>query len=552
MTAAEIVSRFPGARRSGKEWVAQCPAHPDKNPSLSIREADGRILLHCHAGCSVESICEAVGIETSDLFLQQCPASRMIAEYCYTDERGNLLYVVERREPKDFRQRRPDGRGGWIWNLNGTRRVLYRLPEVLKAKSVLVCEGEKDCETARTLRLVATCNPGGAGKWRDEYSEPLRGKRIAIITDADEPGREHAEQVASSLSGKAESVKTLELAKAKDLSEWVEKGGTRETLLELIRNASEWKPGTARRGKRIVLVPADEFLKRTSCDEREWLVEGFLPACSQTIWQGRPKAGKSHSLLQLVFDLSAGLPVFGKFSAKRPVRCTYVELEEPEAITKARYAQMLRANSGQGPDSGNFHFFTREDLHRLHLLPRELLGSCLRDFISALRDTGSELVVLIALRRFLQNDENLNDGETAERINDALDMILEQTHTAIALAHHDRKRGAETVEAQGFGSTFVSARADGVFDLARAGEGIRRVRCEARFDAPEEFFLRKTSIGDGEVIRFSEAPHEPKREKREEALRRVRAGESTRKAAQVVGVSHTTVQNWVNDAEETS
>ena len=90
---------------------------------------------------------------------------------------------------------------------------------MLTAKSVLVCEGEKDCETARALGIVATCNAGGAGKWREEYSEHLRGKQIAIIADADEPGRKHARQVADSLSGKAEFVKVLEFAQAKDLNE---------------------------------------------------------------------------------------------------------------------------------------------------------------------------------------------------------------------------------------------------------------------------------------------------------------------------------------------
>jgi hypothetical protein len=89
-----------------------------------------------------------------------------VAEYNYTDENDKLLFQVVRFEPKGFRQRRPDGNGGWEWSLNGTRRVLHRLPEVRKVKSVLVVEGEKDCETAHKLGFVATCNAGGAGKWR--------------------------------------------------------------------------------------------------------------------------------------------------------------------------------------------------------------------------------------------------------------------------------------------------------------------------------------------------------------------------------------------------
>lgn len=95
-----------------------------------------------------------------------------------------------------------------------------------KASSVVVLEGEKDVETARRLGFVATCNSGGAGKWREEYSEALRGKDVTIIADADEPGRKHAQQVAQSLWGNARLIKVLELPGAKDLSEWVERGGS--------------------------------------------------------------------------------------------------------------------------------------------------------------------------------------------------------------------------------------------------------------------------------------------------------------------------------------
>ena len=135
-------------------------------------------------------------------------------------------------------------------------------------------------------------------------------------------------------------------------------------------------------------------------------------------------------------------------------------------MTKARYAGMLRAHQGQGPDAENLRFFTREDLHRMRLLPHELLGANLAGFISALREAGSEFIALIALRRFLRTGENLKDPEVAERVNDALDAILDQTGAALALANHTRKQEADTVEAQGFGSTFIAARADAIFEIA--------------------------------------------------------------------------------------
>ncbi len=235
MNAMEILSRVDKVRRSGNGWVARCPAHDDRIESLAIAVQAEKILLHCHAGCTIEKIVAAVGLKISDLFTEGKSGLRIAATYDYLDERGDLLFQVVRLVPKSFKQRRPDGRGRWIWNLKGVPSVLYCLPELLRTKYVLIPEGEKDVETARSMGFAATCNPGGAGKWRDEYSEQLRGKRVMVIADADEPGRKHAQQVAASLAGKVETLKVLELPGAKDLTEWVERGGTREQLLEILR-----------------------------------------------------------------------------------------------------------------------------------------------------------------------------------------------------------------------------------------------------------------------------------------------------------------------------
>jgi 5S rRNA maturation endonuclease (ribonuclease M5) len=248
---SNIFGHLPGLRKSGDGWVAQCPAHDDKKASLSIHERDGKILSHCHAGCTPEAVCQAAGIEMRDLFLgtESPKASRprraskeLVATYDYVDEGGALCFQVCRFKPKDFRQRRPDGKGGWTWDLDGVRRVLYRLPELLSASEILIVEGEKDVETAHALGFVATCNPGGAGKWRDEYSEFLRSKSVVLIPDADDPGRKHGQQVLSSLAGKASNLKLIELSGAKDLTEWAELGGNQAALRELITRAADWAP----------------------------------------------------------------------------------------------------------------------------------------------------------------------------------------------------------------------------------------------------------------------------------------------------------------------
>ncbi len=291
MNLEAILDRLPGVRRNGNGWMALCPAHADTNPSLSINEGKGKILLKCFAGCTTEAVCEKAGIELSELFGDNGAAARIVAEYDYQDENGKLLFQVVRYEPKNFKQRRPDGKGGWHWNLNGARRVLYRLPEVLTAKSVVVCEGEKDCETARALGVVATCNAGGAGKWREEYSEHLCGKQITIIADADEPGRKHARQVAASLAGKTESIKVLEFAHAKDLTEWTAMSGTRDALIEQIRNTSEWKATAETPNPQAGAVL--RCFRDIAPKSLRWLWQGRIPLGKLTLLIGDPGLGKS-------------------------------------------------------------------------------------------------------------------------------------------------------------------------------------------------------------------------------------------------------------------
>jgi len=203
------------------QWESRCPVHDDAHASLSIHAGEGgKAVLHCHAGCETKAICEALGLQLSELFpsskLKRSNGAlgRIVAEYDYCDEQETLLYQSIRYDPKDFRQRRPNGKGGWLWNLPKTvRRVLYRLPELIAADPaewVFVVEGEKDVDRLRSEGLVATCNVGGAGKWLDCYNESLQGKRVCIIADKDEPGRKHAQQVAKSLHSVALEVKVVE------------------------------------------------------------------------------------------------------------------------------------------------------------------------------------------------------------------------------------------------------------------------------------------------------------------------------------------------------
>jgi len=163
-----------------------------------------------------------------------------IVTYDYKDESGMLLFQVVRYETKDFRQRRPDGMGGWIRNLDGVRRILYRLQELLRAGSddwVFIVEGEKDVDRLYDEGLVATTCPMGAGKWDDNYSEFLNDRsKICIIPDNDISGRSHAKQVAESLDHVGVKARILELpglADKGDVSDWFDAGGSKKELIKL-------------------------------------------------------------------------------------------------------------------------------------------------------------------------------------------------------------------------------------------------------------------------------------------------------------------------------
>jgi 5S rRNA maturation endonuclease (ribonuclease M5) len=223
-----------GCKPRGK--AALCPAHEDRAPSLSFAAADqfAGVVVKCQAGCSTVDVVEALGLTTADLFdeAKQSRAGYAItAEYAYTDEHGEVLFLKERRFPKDFRCKRPGG----AWGIGDVRRVLYRLPEVVEAvrtgQPVYVVEGEKDADALARLGHTATCNFDGAGKWKAQYGDVLRGADVVVIADKDAAGRAHAADLHLDLTGKATSVKVLEAATGKDVSDHLAAGKTLDELV---------------------------------------------------------------------------------------------------------------------------------------------------------------------------------------------------------------------------------------------------------------------------------------------------------------------------------
>lgn len=229
---------------------------------------DDSVLFKCHAGCAQDAVIAALTekglwgvsekrIQTSDTGLPLYADSKVVATYDYRDREGNVVFRVTRYLPKDFRQSRPDGKGGWIKNLDGVTRVLYRLPEVIAAverkETVFIVEGEKDADNLSAIGLCATTSSGGAGKWDDRYATDLVGANVVLAGDRDDAGRAHIKDVAQSLSIAARSVRILDLpGTSKDISDWLAAGGSKLALESMVDDLPEWESS-----EKVIWTPRD-------------------------------------------------------------------------------------------------------------------------------------------------------------------------------------------------------------------------------------------------------------------------------------------------------
>lgn len=218
MTFDEIVDRLAAKRNGPRRAMARCPAHDDKTPSLSIGEGDdGKVLLTCHAGCSFDEIRDALGIDAGDFSGREngkkssdSPA-RIVKIYEYRNAEGRLLYENCRYQNKTFRQRRPDGAGGFVWNLQGVERVPYRLQALAAAgadqgRRIFLAEGEKDADALARLGFIAT----NSKNWQTGFNQHIAGAAVVIFCDHDATGRKIADDAARTIRPAAASVRIVD------------------------------------------------------------------------------------------------------------------------------------------------------------------------------------------------------------------------------------------------------------------------------------------------------------------------------------------------------
>lgn len=287
----KVLSRLRKLRwhPNSRMWSACCPAHDDKHPSLWVYVGkNGGLVARCKsAGCSWDAIVEATRTDKRDWFPEQerrrmpeqQQRGKIVATYQYHDKTGNLLYEVCRIEPgrdgrkKDFSFRRPQpGGSGWIYNLEGVQKTLYRLPELLderkKSHPVFVVEGEGKVEALRKLGFLATSAPCGAGHWLPEFGEYLTGRRVVILPDNDSVGMIHALYVMGSLMVPGHSAAALWLIKLPglpdggDVIDWfaslTSPAHQKAALIQLVKESKRWelKDGEPRTTDGTARLPA--------------------------------------------------------------------------------------------------------------------------------------------------------------------------------------------------------------------------------------------------------------------------------------------------------
>jgi len=378
---------------------------------------------------------------------EEVQGKRIDKTYDYTDEQGELLFQAIRYAPKAFRQRRPDGAGDYIWNLKDTRRVLYKLPELIKGEDpVFICEGEKDVDNLREWGLTATCCPMGAEKWKSqekEYNHYLKGRSVVIIPDNDEEGERHLDQVASSLQGTARNINVLRLPGANDFSEWrdKDKNNTEEKFLILASEAPEFKKkGLLQKAplKRI-FITGRQLVKEKVKELPAPVKKGLFVPQRYTILAASDGEGKTLFCSQLSLSAITGTTFLDCFPVPKPVKVLYFcgENSRGDMQTKVKRQQeemeKLLGRSIEKELEENFVLVEPININ-FFLNPKDKI-----ELHAWLEDHKPGIVIFDPLADFISSQKSLSDDTLARGTVKTLTEIAQKYNCFPLLTTHLRK-----------------------------------------------------------------------------------------------------------------
>jgi hypothetical protein len=382
----QSLARALGGEVNGGQVLAPGPGHSPQDRSLSVKldpSAPDGFVVHSFANddpiACKDHVRERTGQPAfkpnghkrrSDVDIERAmaavvearadtgpPKGVVVATYDYTDESGELRYQVCRLEPKDFRQRQPDGKGGWIWRAP-EQRVLYRLAELNQYPdaTVFVCEGEKDADRIASLGHCATTVAGG--KWTDDCVNALAGRDCVILEDNDEAGRKKAHEAAHVLHSQAKSVRIVRLSglpEKGDVSDWLDADQHNAgKLADVCFDAPLWAPDEVAPGtplpNRLVLSSA-EFV--AGFVPPDYLVVGWLQR--RFVYSITAATGDGKTAIALLVTLLVSQAIkLGKLEVKRG-RVLYFAGENPDDV-RMRWMATTQQLGLTPEDIDNVHF----------------------------------------------------------------------------------------------------------------------------------------------------------------------------------------------------
>jgi len=345
------------------------PDHDDSNPSFSVNLLNG--FYKCH-GCgnegdvfdfykkyhgvdfktAVSQLAELIGIDPEN---NNSEFDKILYEYDYLDNNGNLLYQIVRYNPKEFRPRRKDKAGNWVYNLPGVEKVLYNLPELVKSENIIYVEGEKDADNLKKRGFTATTHPFGANSWKSDYSKFLKGKNVFIIPDNDTSGFKLAYEIAKDLLEVAQTVKIIQLPdlgeqkdkNGLDVTDWIEKrrvdnksdGDIKMEINHLIEKAPIFKMSFIQGPDNIAPVTIKELLIH-KFPPREDILEPWLQTQGLAMIHAFRGVGKTQLSVGIAVAVSSGSQ-FLKWKAEKPRKVLFIDGEMPGAVIQERFSNAL-------------------------------------------------------------------------------------------------------------------------------------------------------------------------------------------------------------------
>lgn len=425
-------------------WLVFVPWRDNtKTPALSINRTTGLWVDHAsdEGGSIYQAVMRAEGCDfpeavkfVADIAGKPTPApvthlhaprGTIVATYDYHYEDGTFAYQVVRYQPKRFSQRTKNDQGAWVNSLEGVRRVLYRLPELLKSTGrVYIVEGEKDVDRLWSLGLIATTNAQGAGKWQADFADSLAGRDVVILPDNDDSGRKHMQAIAASLVETANSVRILELPDLPlkgDVSDWLDAGHTEFELEVLADTVPSAKP------EDHALGPVVVSLEDVEAKPIDWVWKRWLARGKVTILGGQGGHGKSTLTAWLASLLSRG----GNWPDGMPApqgRVLFLLAEDAlddtlrprldahdADLSQVKALTFIREALEKGPGTRETFFNLSKHLPMLE---------------QAILEHDIDVVIIDPLTSFMQNAKRNDEGEVRDILT-PLTSLANRLHVAI-------------------------------------------------------------------------------------------------------------------------